>query len=242
MKKIANTFLAIVLILCSLLTFTACEDLYYAFFPGETYERYEEGNWEIAYSERFNDAVVGTYYWSGDFNDMDIVIPDTYRGAPVTAWGGLVINGKGIIADIVFKKFGNQDSSYPIILLKKLNTKEEIDSCISNDVNVDDIDIVDLTFNLHFGPNLKEFEHGQEYEPLKYAWYYKNSEGRTVVYVLCFNVTVDEANPTYYSDELGRLFYKDTNKLVPYIIYHNRDDFPEGSLPTLSDSQTEPNQ
>ena len=240
MKKIATTFLAIVFILCSLLTFTACEDLYYAFFPRETYERYEEGNWEIAYSERFNDAVVGTYYWSGDFDDMDIVIPDTYRGAPVTAWGGPVLNTRGLQADIEWR---NLNSKWHSLYLQKLNTEEEIKEDITKRFpSAKEIEIIDLTFNLYFGANLKEFEFDQEFEPMKQLLFYWDGDEKAVVYVQCFNVTVDEANPTYYSDELGRLFYKDTNKLVPYIIYHNRDDFPEGSLPTQPDSQTEPNQ
>ena len=230
MKKVITTFLAILLILCSLCTLTACKDLYYSFFPEETYERYEEGNWKFAYSERFNDAVVGNFNWDGDWNNTEIIIPDTFKGAPVTAWGGAVINSKGWQGNIYW---GNLDPKWNSYYLRKVNTKEEVAESITSYLkSTKDVEIKDLTFNLYLGPNLKEFEYDQEYEPMKRFMFYSDDNGKVVVYVQCFNVTVHIANPTYYADELGRLYYKDTNKLVPHIIYHNRDTFPEGSLPT----------
>ncbi len=97
----------------------------------------------------------------------------------------------------------------------------------------------DLVFNLHIGANLRELG-----EPLEQAVgsigsdrsfrifiYYKDEAQTYQAYAVSLFVTVDENNRYFYSDELGRMYYKDTNKLVDAFFYRNRESFPENSLP-----------
>ena len=97
----------------------------------------------------------------------------------------------------------------------------------------------DLVLNLHIGANLRELG-----EPLEQAVgsigsdrsfrifiYYKDEAQTYQAYAVSLFVTVDENNRYFYSDELGRMYYKDTNKLVDAFFYRNRESFPENSLP-----------
>ena len=233
MKKVITTFLAILLILCSLCTLTACEDFYYAIFTWETYDRYEEENWEIAYSERFNDAVVGMYYWSGDLNDMSIVIPDTYRGAPVTSLGGPVINTKGLVFGIENKNYVSVKDKYGNYISYSSNNSKQIDDEISlflSRYGIETYTINEYVFNLSIGANLQTIDNDWVDATSTRRYSYTLADC-AVVELYSFYVTVDSANEYYYSDDLGRVYSKESNQLVTAFIYHNRDDFPEGSLP-----------
>ena len=221
MKKVITTFLAILLILCSLCFFVGCEN------KSETYEKFNEGNWQIAYSEKLNNAMAGNYNWDGDFSNMNIVIPNTFKDAPVTSLGGIVKN-RAFRFGINYSLF-QSSTIYSI----KGNTAVEVQDYIDEKCSeVTNCAVIDFVFNLYIGDNLAEFEFEQSQEPLKKLQYGKNEDGTYTAYLQCFIVIVDENNQHFYSDDLGRLFYKDTNKLVTHLIYHNRDTFPEGSLPT----------
>lgn len=80
----------------------------------------------------------------------------------------------------------------------------------------------DLVFNLHIGANLRELG-----EPLEQAVgsigsdrsfrifiYYKDEAQTYQAYAISFYVTAEEKNRYFYSDESGRMYYKDTDKLV----------------------------
>lgn len=244
MKKVITTFLAILLILCSLFTLTACHE----------YHSVHEEDYRVGYCEELNDAFLGIFYWRGHLGeDMDIYLPDTYNGAPITALGGYIGIGAPSPFRINFweksnleeELFGGVSHWRSIGCEYHINTQNEVYDEVKAQLKKyyrieKEFEIQDVVFNLHVGANLNRLED---------TWcckdvYFVDSEDDEIltVYAFSFVIIVDEQNEYFYSDELGRMYYKESGNIVEEFLYHNRADFPEGSLPTLSDSQTEPNQ
>lgn len=239
--KILTSLLAFSLIFCSLFTLSACT----------TYTSYweEDGGILFGYSEYKNEAFIGDYFWRGHLGeDMDIVLPNTYKDAPVTALGGY--HGTGVPTpfaihfegtdDLNKELFGDVDGKYHSINREiKGNTQDEIYSEVKAQLEyyhdiTKDFEIKDVVFNLHIGSNLQKIELMRgEYtkdktQELKFL---ENEEDELItVYAFCFEITVDKENKYFYSDELGRMYDKETNNLVQCFLYHNRNTFPEHSL------------
>ena len=239
MKKITS-YLAILPIACSLFTLAACNS---------TYEHYLEEDFQMGYSEKRNEAFVGRYYWSGSPDDLDIVIPNTYKGAPVTQMGGYT--GLGVPSHFelyysqadMFSQFGLENYFNSWHTKLSSNTAEEVRAAIEEgftyyrenfdrDIEHENFEIVDIVFNLYIGSNLQEI--------CKISWNtFRNllifqEEETVTVYAISVMVTVDEQNEWFYSDDLGRMYYKESGTLVNYFLYHNRETFPENSLPKES--------
>ena len=237
--KIAS-LLAVLLLVCPVLTLTACAD----------YDWYEEGDFEIGYSEKVNDAFVGEYVWRGHLGeDMDIVLPNTYNGAPVTALGGYC--GLGVPTpfrihfagtdDFIKELFGDAEGNRLAINCDFYsNTQEEVYADLKAQLEPrydtsKEFEFKDFTFNLHIGPNLQKIELiSGEYVAgsIKELRILANEENEVItVCAFSFVITVDEGNEYFYSDDLGRMYYKENNNLVTCFLYHNREAFPENSLP-----------
>lgn len=237
--KIAS-LLAVLLMLCPLFTLTACAE----------YDWQKEGDFEIGYCEKINDAFLGEYYWRGHLGeDMDIVLPDTYNGASVTALGGYC--GLGVPTpftihfvgtdDLKKELFGDAEGKWHDINREITgNTQDEVYAEVKAQLEryhdiTKDFEIKDLVFNLHIGSNLQKIElirgeYGSDI--ITELTFLDNEEDEVLsVYAFSFVVTVDEKNEYFYSDDLGRMYYKENNKLVDCFLYHNRESFPEYSLP-----------
>lgn len=84
---------------------------------------------------------------------------------------------------------------------------------------------------MRIGANLQKIEdvYGETFKDFLFT----NNEEKEVstVYAFSFEVTVDEKNTVFYSDDAGRMYYTETNKLVERFLYHNRDTIPERNLP-----------
>lgn len=249
MKKVITSLLAIFLILCSLCTLTACEDFYYSIFTWETYDLFDEDGFSIAYSERFNDAWVYDFYWNGQVEQgIYIYVPNTYKGAPVTALGGYRGGPHGF--DICF--YDQNDHTVDSSLFKYLfgdknytfyygdfetNTQNEVYDRMKTYLDevysfVKEIEIQDVVVNLQIGSNLQKLECIAGHV-LKNFYFIPDIANEVItVYAISFVITVDEQNEYFYSDDLGRMYHKETGELVTEFLYHNRETFPEGSLPT----------
>ena len=207
MKKV----FALVLILMLVVTIlVSCDD------DMHTYKMYNENDFEIAYSEKLQDAVIGVIRLSDENENIDIVIPNTYKDAKVTSLGGLVGTSAGVNCRIDYKGWMNSSIS------QDYNTKHEIESYLNAS------EIKEIVLNFYIGSNLKKID--EDYSILKCYRIMENNQGNKVVEMVCFNVIVDKDNETFYSDNLGRMYYKENNKLVTSLIYKNRDSFPENSL------------
>lgn len=230
-KKITS-LLAVVTAFCLLSTLTACT----------TYSSELEGDWEIGYSEFKNDAFISEYMWRGHLGeDMDIVLPNTYNGAPVTTLGGYIGTGYPCPFTIDFFResalrdelFGEDTSCDYFNSGMNITTQEEVDACVKDYLekyDISELEIEDIVFNLRIGSNLQKIENVYD-RPVKYFTYAKTEEDEVVtVYALSFEITVDEDNAYFYSDELGRMYYRENNRLVELFLYHNRDEFPQRSL------------
>lgn len=228
MKKVLiSIFIAI--IICSIFIFSACAS-------SPSYAVFEEGAFEMAFSEENNDAFAGTYHWSGQLDDLDILVPNTFKGAPVTALGGVVASGAPMKYQrlLEFKiNFGDETTSALNCWFSgNVNSADEVDEQISKFLTqneIDDYTIEEIVFNIHIGSNLQRLDKSNSYDFRYYSLISNDSEGK-IVRLYSFNLIVDEDNACFYSDELGRMYYKEDNKLVTLFLYHNRDTFPEGSL------------
>lgn len=233
--KILTSLVALSLVLCSLFTLTACT----------TYTSELEENYKIGYSEFKKDAFIIEYRWRGHLGeDMDIVLPNTYKDLPVTTLGGYI--GTGYPCPFVINFFEESDLDNELFgELRRsdtmcsfgTNTQEKVYDSVKSDLEylgiAKEFEIKDIVFNLHIGSNLQKFEdvHGLTAKYLSFA---DNEEEEIItVYAFSFIVTVDEQNEYFYSDDLGRMYYKESNNLVDFFLYHNRDSFPEHSLPTI---------
>ena len=221
-----NIWLLIFLLIMMVCFYAACEDT--------SYEIYREGSFDIAYSLKKNDAIVGTYYWNGDVNDMDIIIPNTYKGAPVTSLGGLVISSRGVKFAIENENYVAQDNKYSNYISYFSNSAQQVDDEIAHFLlqkEISNFTVSEFVFNLKIGSNIKTID--DNWFELYYIRYYVYTlTDNTDVELYSFFVSVDPANEFFYSDDLGRLYSKENNQLVTAFIYHNRDSFPKGSLPT----------
>ncbi|MDE7087211.1 MAG: PD-(D/E)XK nuclease family protein, partial [Clostridia bacterium] len=235
------SLLAVVLMFCSLCTLTACT----------TYDSFWEEDESIlfGYSEYKNEAYIGEYFWRGHIGeDMDIVIPNTSKGAPLTALGGYY--GIGVPTPFEIHFVGTDD------LKKELfgdvqgrwssdeitgNTQEEVHTDVKAELEryyeiTNDFEIQDVVFNLHIGSNLQRIElisSTHVSDMIKEITFLMNDDESEVLSVRAFSfvITVDEENEYFYSDDLGRMYYKENNNLVDCFLYHNRETFPENSLP-----------
>ena len=242
MKKVATMFLAIILMACSFCTLTACDT---------TYDTFVEDGYEMGYSEELNEAFAYRFYWNGQVEyGIDIVIPNTYKGAPVTALGGFTGIGYPCGFDIYFCDqyeggansnlyqylFGDKDYHYAGNCKYWTNTQEDVYNEIVDYLgrydfaNTSGFDVVDVVINLHFGSNLQRIECADGFGLKYYCFEPDEDNNVTTVYAFSYVVTVDEQNEYFYSDELGRMYYKENDELVKEFLYHNRDTFPEGSI------------
>ena len=240
--KILTSLLTFSLIFCSLFTLSACT----------TYDSYweEDENILFGYSEYKNEAFIGEYFWRGHLEeDMDIVIPNTYKGAPLTALGGY--HGIGVPTpfqiyfegtdDLKKELFGDVDGKWSSIHNKIGNTQEEVYADVKAELEryyeiTNDFEIKDVVFNLHIGSNLQRIEliRGMYVsDMIKEVTCLMNDDESEVLAVRAFSfvITVDEQNEYFYSDDLGRMYNKEDNTLVNWFLYHSRDTFPEHSLP-----------
>ena len=241
--KTLTLLLAFSLIFCSLFTLSACT----------TYDSYWEEDESIlfGYSEYKNEAFIGEYFWRGHLGeDMDIVIPNTYKGAPLTALGGYYGTGVPTPFQIYFegtddlKKelFGDVDGKWSSIHNKIGNTQDEVYADVKAELEryyeiTNDFEVKDVVFNLHIGSNLQRIELISSIyvsDMIKEITFLMNDDESEVLSVCAFSfeITVDKENKYFYSDGLGRMYYKETNNLVDCFLYHNRETFPEHSLPT----------
>mgnify|MGYP001027891442 CR=1 FL=1 len=238
--KILATLTALSLIFCTLFSLTACAE----------YDWQEQDNFEIGYCKKINDAFLGEYFWHGHIGeDMDIVLPDTYNSAPVTALGGYC--GLGVPTpfqihfigtdDLEKELFGDVDGTWLYINCKiNSNTQEEVIADVKAQLEryydiSKGFEIKDVVFNLYIGSNLQKIElisSENVSDRIKTLTFIVNDENEVLsVCAYSFVITVNEQNEYFYSDELGRMYYKENNNLVECFLYHNRDEFPASSLP-----------
>ncbi len=204
-----------------LLPLASCDD----------YDVFCEDGFEIAYSSEKKNAAVGQYIWTGDMSNTDIVIPNTYKDAPVTSLGFAdMMQGGGIHFAIEWYPKGYDDV---INIDTKLIYKDEINNYVKEELLKEydsNCSVEDVVLNIKIGSNLREIESGYVRRYTFYKCMILLDKDETKAYVVSYNVQVDPDNEYFYSDDLGRMYYKDNNKLVDFFLYHNRDSFPEHSL------------
>lgn len=192
----------LVLALVPLMLFTA----FLLLFCADTYaETTEVGDLTVAHGYYTgvhhilgqNHAAVVSYNFDGEDEHRKIVIPDYYNGVPIRELGGYL--GRGYPMEFVIEY--RADS--PIDELAKEATQQYV--CSFSDVAQEGITVDEVIyddFELYLGRKIRNIDAWEGYVVLS-----EFADGRTVAYCKRFEVTVDEKNWNYYSED-GVLYNK----------------------------------
>ena len=192
--------LAILIAFIMLFSLTGCSQFY-------DQETDAVDGWDVGYSDYYEDAYLGLYNWDGSQENMNIVMPEKYKGYKVTKLGGY------------------SGSGYPSVV--KIEPTDDAKKLLCNDAsewyhmnhisNIENSKIKFVTFNVHVSKNIKEI---QELDLGGFIGgkYIKDGKEYYDIYVLLCNVTCDESNETFYAKE-GKLYYKQDDTLVSDIVY-----------------------
>lgn len=196
MKK----FLALMLVLCLLLTLSGCYIEEACWFYTELEE---QDGFTIAINKIANCCFVGDYECVEYTDNMQITFPDEYEGRPVTRLGGYFGRGLNIpfYISYVDKTIDYSDIHNP--------WRNKDSFTISEDDYTEEV-----VFQLHIGPNIeaiKSVDMDIYYPHLK-------EDGSVIYYHPVVYVTCSEENPYFYAED-GRLYYKETGALVTEFAY-----------------------
>ena len=205
MKK---CFFLILIILALVVMLTGCVAM--------TYECDHDSPLHIAYSDVMDNAFVSRYYWDGTEEGKKIIIPEEYKGLPVTTFGGYI--GRGLPCSFAIEI---SDKAEEILAPNADKWLEEYD-VYAGYINYE---IKPLVFEVHVSKNISKIDDDG------YGVYIKNYEAAKYMvdgipfyelYVVSAYVTCDENNKTFYAKD-GRLYYREDDKLVENIRYWDSD-------------------
>ena len=191
MKKLLVALVAV------LLLFSLCGCCLYYDSRGIT-----ENSLEVFYAPTIKEAFIHTYYWDGSDEGKTIVIPESYEGCTITAFGGY--HGRGVPSPfhVVFTEEA-QELLRPDAFRWDMNYLD----------NIKDYNVEYIHFNLHISQYIDEIVdmNLDEYHVARYGMV-------PMVYVITFNVTCDENNKTFYAKD-GKLYYRENDALVEEFPY-----------------------
>ena len=189
--KILALLVSLMTLLAIAFTVSGC------FYDGELTDG---GHMFIGYSKRKNQAFVGML--EGDLSYTEFVIPDEYRGYPVTTLGGYI--GRGFPCPFDFDIELPEEYSEYVENQQVFGTND----CVFDEVG-DGWETV--VFHITLGKNVREINHA---EPCSYIGIdIVDGDERIgdILYKIVPYFTVPEENGVFYA-EGGRLFYKNSGE------------------------------
>ena len=197
MKKSVKKIIKIVVIsLVSIMIF-----LFVAGFLFITYTFEDEGKkdgWSIAQNRLTKRCAVCHYVWKGDTENMELWVPDTYKGHKVTQLGEV-----------------RRTSPFCVVLDLNGMADGEVQNWVTQDVPDEAPPTYDayetLTFTIHIGENIKKVESmlGEQY-----YLQYEHNQIVNYRYKVEYNYICSKKNPVFYSRD-GVLYYKKNDEPVP---------------------------
>ena len=162
----------------------------------------EDGRLYFGYNKLRRKSFCYSCEWYG--GDTSFVIPDEFMGYPVTTLGGYI--GRGFPCPFGVRVYSDDYNCGWSDEIFDIWHKED-----------DDFEI--LTFSIHIGANVKEFDGiaGKEYLVNRT----ETADGEyeeDVIYKVVYSFTVDEKNKTFYAEN-GKLFYRSSGELVEDFYY-----------------------
>ncbi len=166
----------------------------------------------IEISRKANNCFAGCYTCDGYEENMEITIPDSYDGVPLTQLGGYV--GSGAPSPFCIELGGEysyiaSDSDY--MYFYDGERLFCLDNCL-DDESVEfegEYNIEETVFTLNLGKNISKIE------KVAMGFYYTslNDDGSITVYHPVVYVVCSEENKHFYSEN-GRLYSRKTNELI----------------------------
>lgn len=198
----------IVAILCILvcLSFSGCSLLY-------DYQVNAVDSFDVGYSRTLDDAFLASYNWDGTEETMKLVIPETYRGIPITTLGGYY--GRGVPCSFVLE---------PTEAAKEKLFDEATEWFSVSDIRGIEIEIDEINtfnFDVHISKNIEKIEM-LNLGSFVCGEYVKNGTTCYKVFVLLCTITCDEDNEVFYAKD-GKLYYRQNDTLVTDICYYDLD-------------------
>ncbi len=196
--------IAICVILCILILIPLSLFIFMSFYHAD-FAQYN--GLDIHISRGKQTCIVGRYVCEEYTPNMEIVIPDTYNGFPVTGLGGTVAFQGGPsafyidIGDIYMNAPTN--SKYHTVFHRDAEDFKEYK-------------IVELPFRLVIGKNIRDLSF-----VLSGCYYpHINTDGTVTYYLPVVYITCSEQNKYFYSKD-GKLYSKATNELITEFDYQD---------------------
>ncbi len=166
---------------------------------GNIYEHYEKDGFHFTVFPGTGKGVVDYWQWDGEKGHMVITIPETVNGYRITQLGGRI--GYGLPSDFV------------VHLPRDWHTIEIDDHYLEME---SPYNVVELDFTINISRNITKIE--MEIPILYYKQKERNEDGSYTYYRAYAYVNCSEENPVFYSEN-GRLYYRETGKLVNKFLY-----------------------
>ena len=195
-------FLALIMLAIVCVCFGGCSLLY-------TYEHNAVGAFDLGYSDKLKDAFFALYSWDGTEDGMNIVLPEDYNGAKITALGGY--HGRGV-PNMFYVEISDE-------VMGQLCPEVKNWSYLSDTDVLENCNVEYLRFNLHISKKITELVL-YDMEQIYVGEYERDGENVCNVYVLTFNVTCDEDNKYFYAKD-GKLYSRGDDALVEGILYED---------------------
>ena len=186
------------------------------FFLSSCYQFEERVNGLEIYSSQFHgDAFAAYYYWDLNSEQMDIVIPDTYRNYPVRHIGGYF--GRGVPAGFTVVWDVSEADSYDHIfycsqqvLHNSANNSDKADQYKNAEIQYYD-------FVLHIGANIDDEDIYTNVKDFLVCESFAEIPSVKIT-VTRFYIECAENNRVFFSRE-GKLYLKSTGELIEDFFY-----------------------
>ena len=163
----------------------------------------------IEISRKANNCFAGCYTCDGYEENMEITIPDSYDGVPLTQLGGYVGSGAPSPFCIEMGRYFEEGPSDFDVYYSRDGEKVICETDDKIYVFEGEYRIEEMVFTLKLGKNISKIERvvmGDYYPQL-------NEDGSVTIYHPVVYVVCSEENKHFYSEN-GRLYSRKTNELI----------------------------
>ena len=195
--------LALLLTVISLLSLAGC-------FPGSISNYSEHGEIDgfyVSVNQKANRCFVGGFECIEYTDNMELTIPNEYKGIPITQIGGYF--GRGVPSPFYISVADLYMNAPP---------GSDYEGTFSGNIHNFNIpveyNVETLVFNLNIGKNIEEVEYVSMHDYYPHI----NEDGTITFYQPAGIINCSEENKHFYSKD-GKLYDKNTNELITDFVY-----------------------
>jgi len=160
-----------------------------------------DSGWRIYHNVIGRNAFISVFEWDGNYDNMTISVPDSYKNYHITTLGGYSGNGGGARFGVILPEEYGNDGETPY---DPIETPEWYPYGYT---------IIDIKFILNIAQNINEIELVDKDYRMD-----QKADGLYLLYHPVYYINCSQKNKTFYSKD-GRLYYKANNILVDAFAY-----------------------